>query len=114
MNELLLPVDGADMLVATSVRWDIRDCRGEMHTVETVDQEFWEHARWSLRHNVTIKDHRGQFWMTMIQEPATEMQGECDLFLFTRLVDGVEYVVFDRAEPYEVTTVKYRRIPGGF
>lgn len=110
MGELLLPVDGADMVVQTATRWDIRDHKDETYTVQCVDHEFYEHARWSIRHNATIEDHRGKFWMTMIQEPATEMQGECDTFLFTRMVDGVEYVVFDEAESYEVTTTKYRRV----
>lgn len=114
MNELLLPRYHVELMVHSNERFDFRDANDEAHTVQTIAQDFFEHARWSLRYEMTIKDHRDNYWMTMIQYPATEMQGECDTFLFTRMVDGVEYVVFDPAEVYEVVETRYRKKPGGF
>ena len=114
MNELLLPKGRAEALVHTNERYDIRDANDEAQTVQFVTSELFEHARWSLRYELTIRDHRDQFWMTMIQFPATENQEGCETFLFTRMVDGVEYVVFDPAEPYQHIETRYRKVPGGF
>ena len=114
MNELLLPKDQAELLVHTNERYDIRDANDEAQTVQFVASEMFEYARWSVRYELTIKDHRDQYWMTMVQFPATEGQESCDTFLFTRMVDGVEYVVFDPAEAYERVETRYRKVPGGF
>jgi hypothetical protein len=113
VNELLLPKDWCEALAYSTTRFDIRDANDETQTVQYVSSELFEHARWSLRYELTIKDHRDQYWMTMTQSPATENQ-ECETFLFTRMVDGVEYVVFEPAEPYEVIETRYRKVPSGF
>jgi hypothetical protein len=111
MNELLIPKDWAECLPHSSNPVDCRDAKDEMQTLWFCATELFEHARWSIRYQMIIRDHRDNLWITMIQDPATENQEGMDRFLFTRLVDGIEYVVFNPAEAYEVVEVRYRAKP---
>jgi hypothetical protein len=111
MDKMLIPRQWADMLPGKISPLDVRDHLDEMQTLKYLDLEFFEHARWSLRYRMAVEDHRGNYWVTMYEEPATENNDDtANPFLFTRLVDGEEYVVFDRAERYEVTHWRYRPV----
>ena len=110
MNELLIPKDWAECIPHSSAPVDVRDHLNEAHTIRFLDLELFEHARWSIRYQMAVVDHRGNYWVTMYQEPATEMQDGIDPFLFTRMVDDIECVVFSPAERYEVSHWRYRPV----
>lgn len=110
-DELLIDKDWADALAHSGAPIDYRSPDGETLTLWFEGEQLGRHSRWSISYLHVIRDHRDRLWGTVYLRPATEAQEGQDRWAFTRMVDGVEHVVFRPVESFEEVVTNYRYVP---